>query len=416
VLNPIAVAIPFFFALIGVEWLVLRRRGGGIRFDDAIVDLSCGITQQVTGLSVKLVAVGAYLAAYPLHLLDLDPAAASTHLLAFLGVDLAYYAWHRWTHESNLGWATHVVHHQSEEYNLAVALRQSVTSSLSSWPFYLPLALIGVPPAVFFLHSALNTLYQFWIHTEAIGRLGPLEWVLNTPSHHRVHHAINPEYIDKNYAGVLIVWDRLFGTFEPERAQPVYGTVTPLRSFDPLWANVALFAALAKDTRAATTWRDRIRVWTAHPGWRPAGLPACPPPAPIRREDQAKYAPVGLAGAKPYVALQFVPVAVAVTAMLAVEKTAPGWLLALGVGLILWTVWTWGAMFEGRAAAFPAEAGRLGVLAMVGPALAAGGAVPWGVAAGMVGLAGVSAVWLARLARGTTLTGPLPGGGGEAAS
>ncbi|MEZ4241764.1 MAG: sterol desaturase family protein [Myxococcota bacterium] len=252
-LNPIALAIPFFLLLIAAEWAVLRWQGQAVRLDDAAVDLACGITQQVTGLFVKLLPLAAFAVVAPLRLVSLDPASPVTHLVAFLGYDLGYYAWHRWSHVTNLGWATHVPHHQSEEYNLSVALRQSVTSGLSSWPFFLPLLLVGVPPEVLGLHGALNTLYQFWIHTEAVGRLGPLEWVLNTPSHHRVHHAINPEYIDKNYAGVLIVWDRMFGTFAPEVAEPVYGTVVPLRSFDPVWANAAAFAALAKDTRAAHT-------------------------------------------------------------------------------------------------------------------------------------------------------------------
>jgi sterol desaturase/sphingolipid hydroxylase (fatty acid hydroxylase superfamily) len=377
--NPIALSIPLFFAMIGVELAVARWQGLRVyRFDDAVVDLSCGISQQVSGLFTKVVPVGAYLAVYPLHLLPLDAAAPSTHLVAFLGVDLAYYWWHRFTHVTNLGWATHVVHHQSEDYNLAVALRQSITSSLSSWPFYLPLALLGVPPVVFFTHSALNTLYQFWIHTETVGRLGPLEWVLNTPSHHRVHHAINPRYIDKNYAGVLIVWDRLFGTFEPETETPVYGTVEPLHSFDPLWANLAFGVGMVHDALAARTWGDRLRVWFAHPGWRPVGLPPHPKPAPVRREDQRKYAPSwvsGVPGLTGYVVAQFVPVAAAVMGLLLVEDNdaVPRWALAVAAGLILWTVWIWGALFEARSAAVAHESARLGALAAAGLALALAG-------------------------------------------
>lgn len=208
--NPIALAIPFFFLLIAIEWVVARRMGLQVyRFNDAITDLSCGITQQVTGLFLRVLVLAPYVWLYAHgRTTTLSDTAISTHVLAFLGVDLGYYLWHRFTHETNLGWATHVVHHQSEDYNLAVALRQSVTSALTSWPFLLPLALLGVSPLVVFTHSALNTLYQFWIHTETIDRLGPIERVLNTPSHHRVHHAINARYVDRNYAGVLIVWDR----------------------------------------------------------------------------------------------------------------------------------------------------------------------------------------------------------------
>ena len=232
--NPIAVAIPLFFVSIGVELGVARVMGRSVyRFADAVTDLSCGISQQVTGVLMHALLVAPYLAVYALTPLR-QGGAWWVHLETFLLVDFLYWAWHRFTHETNIGWTTHVVHHQSEDYNLAVALRQSITSSWSSVPFYLPLAAIGIPPEVFFLHTALNTLYQFWIHTELVGRLGPLEWVLNTPSHHRVHHAVNRQYLDRNYAGVLIVWDRMFRTFEPEVEEPVYGTVEPMNSFNPL--------------------------------------------------------------------------------------------------------------------------------------------------------------------------------------
>ncbi|MEQ1508388.1 MAG: sterol desaturase family protein, partial [Myxococcota bacterium] len=345
--NPIAVAIPVFFVCIGIEAGIARWRGRDVyRFDDAIVDLSCGIVQQVTVVFLKLVAIGAYVAVYDrFRVATLPDGSVWTHVLAFLGVDLGYYAWHRFTHEVNVGWATHVVHHQSEEYNLAVALRQSVTSVLSSWPFQVPLALLGVSPLVLFTHAALNTLYQFWIHTELVGKLGPIEWVMNTPSHHRVHHAINPRYLDKNYAGVLIVWDRLFGTFEPETEPPVYGTVVPLGSFDPLWANVAYLWALVVDTARAPTWRDRVKVWTGRPA-HPNGPDGAASRTAITRASQRKYQPVGLPGVRPYVIAQFVTVAVATTGVLLVEETAPAWALAAVAAMVGWTVWTWGALFE----------------------------------------------------------------------
>ena len=358
--NPIALAIPFFFALIGVELVVARAMGlRPYRFNDAIVDLSCGITQTVTKVFLGVVALLPYVWVHEhLRVVTLADGAWSTHLFAFLGVDLAYYAWHRWTHQTNLGWTTHVVHHQSEDYNLAVALRQSVTSPLSSWPFFLPLAALGVSPIVAFTHVALNTLYQFWIHTETIGKLGPLEWVLNTPSHHRVHHAINPEYVDRNYAGVLIVWDRLLGTFEPEVAEPVYGTVEPMRSFNPLWANVWYLSLLARDTAAARTWSERAKVWLGPPGYRPEGLPPHPRPRPITRAEVAKYDPSGPPGLAPYVLVHFVPVAIATTAMLLFEHGHTGW-LAVTMALVLATVTAWGGFFERKAWALPLEIARL---------------------------------------------------------
>src|SRR4051794_12900109 len=139
-----------------------------------------------------------------------------------------------------------MVHHQSEDYNLAVALRQAVFSVWTIWPLPLPLALLGVPPIVFVVVDSLSTLYQFWIHTELIGRLGWFEWIFNTPSQHRVHHAVNPQYLDKNYAATLCIWDRMFGTFEREREEPVYGLVKPLRSFNPIRAQLQGFVDIAR--------------------------------------------------------------------------------------------------------------------------------------------------------------------------
>ncbi len=218
-LNLIALSIPVFFALIGVELLVARLTGEKLyRYNDAINDLSCGILQQVLGVFVKVIVFGGYVFVYEAgHLLELSATSAGVWVLCFLGVDFFYYWFHRVSHEWSLPWGAHVVHHQSEEFNLAVALRQGAFQPLFSWFFYLPLALVGFPPLMFLTCSSLNTLYQFWIHTRAIGRLGPLEWVLNTPSHHRVHHGSDEKYLDRNYAGVLIVWDRLFGSFHRKR-------------------------------------------------------------------------------------------------------------------------------------------------------------------------------------------------------
>ena len=162
--------------------------------------------------------------------------------MLFLGVDCAYYWFHRIAHEYNAPWAGHVVHHSSEDYNLAVALRQGTFQGLFSWVFYLPLALLGFPPAWFAAMTSFDLLYQFWIHTRAIGKLGPLEWVLNTPSHHRVHHARNPKYLDKNYAGTLIIWDRMFGTFQAEEEEPVYGLTKPLEQLEPALGQPARLA------------------------------------------------------------------------------------------------------------------------------------------------------------------------------
>src|SRR5437660_3553961 len=229
--NPIALAIPFFFLLMGVELWVARRRGVKLyRFADAVVDLSCGMTQQILLVFQVALLVAGYAWLYQHRLWTLPTWAAV--VVAFFTVDFTYYFWHRLSHEVNALWAVHIVHHQSEDYNLAVALRQAVLSVWTIWPLHLPLALIGVPPATFLIIESASTLYQFWIHTELVGKLGIFEKLFNTPSQHRVHHGINPRYLDKNYAATLCIWDRLFGTFEEEKEEAVYGLVKPLKSFD----------------------------------------------------------------------------------------------------------------------------------------------------------------------------------------
>lgn len=288
--NPIALAIPFFFLFIGVELLVARAmRRRVYRLNDAFADLGCGITQQVLGVFYGAALVGGHVWIHQHYrLLDtMSPLVAWT--AALLGVDFLYYWWHRASHRVRALWAAHVVHHQSEDMNLAVALRQAPLTSFTIMPFYLPLTLLGVPPFQLAIAASVNTLYQFWIHSELIPKLGPLEWVLNTPSHHRAHHGINPRYIDKNYGGTLIVWDRLFGTFEEESEPVVYGTVTPLGSFDPLWAQVHPLVELARGAWRAPRLLDKARIWFMPPEWSPAGLPAHAPPAAVTPETRPKW-------------------------------------------------------------------------------------------------------------------------------
>ena len=393
-MNVIALAIPVFFAMIFAEYLYARSIGRAdvYRWNDAINDLSCGIGQQVINLFSKLAVLAVY--AFVWHhgaFFDLSEMPVLHWTLGIVGYDFFYYWWHRFTHEVNVGWATHVVHHQSQDYNLAVALRQSMTGWITGMWFYLPLALLGVDPLVFALSGAISLLYQFWIHTEVIDKLpGPVEAVWNTPAHHRVHHAINPQYLDKNYAAIWIVWDRMFGTFEQEVEQPVYGTVKPLQSFDPIWAQFWYIKLLVDDTIAANTTSERINVWMGAPGYRPEGLAPYPAPAPVTRASQDKYDPKAPRGLMAYVGFQFIPVAVGLTSLLLVEKTASFWLLGTGGALILWSTWNWGALQERKAAGLPSELIRLVVTA----ALAA-----WwlssGAAIGAFAIyTGVSAVWL----------------------
>lgn len=368
-LNIIALAIPGFFAMIAAEVGLARWMGRSevYRFNDAVNAISCGIGHEVLGLFSKAIAFGIYTAVWATFaVFDLSELPVLHWVLGIVLYDFLYYWWHRFTHEVNVGWATHVVHHQSQEYNLAVALRQSVTSWMTGIWFYLPMAVLGVSPLVYGISGAISLLYQFWIHTELVGKLGPLEWVWNTPSHHRVHHAINPQYLDKNYAAIWIVWDRMFGTFEEEQEQPVYGTVKPLNSFDPLWAQVWYLKLLVDDTRAAKTSAERWKVWTGPPGYRPSGLPPYPAPAPVTRATQDKYDPEAPTSLMAYVGVQFVPVAVGLTSLELVGDSASTALLAVGGALVLWATWNWGALHERKPAGLWSELARLVVTAALG--------------------------------------------------
>lgn len=297
-LNPIVLSIPIFFLLIGIELAVERFSYRKLyRLPDAIANLSCGITSQLSGLFLRILAIGVYEILYSnFAFFHLERNWLYWIALFFL-VDLAYYWAHRMSHEINLFWGGHVVHHQSEEYNLSVALRQSSFQVVWTFAFNLPLALIGFDTLDFALMSALNTLYQFWIHTETINKLGFLEYFMNTPSHHRVHHGRDPKYIDKNHAGSLIIWDKMFGTFQEEEERPTYGITKPINSWNAVWANFSHYADMGKDLRRIPKWSDKIRYLFKKPGWLPdymGGYRAAPEIDKLHYEKYTTPAPVSL--------------------------------------------------------------------------------------------------------------------------
>ena len=272
-LSPVILAIPVFFTLMAAELIYEGlTRNRTYRLNDAVTNINLGVLDQLTGAFAKVVKIGIYTIVYELFAIWTIPESWVSFVVLFILYDLCYYWSHRLAHEISLFWGGHVVHHQSEEYNLSVALRQSSTSFIWSFPFYLPLALIGFSPVQLIFVGGLNLLYQFWIHTEHINRLGPLEWVMNTPSHHRVHHGRNPEYIDKNYAGVFIIWDRVFRTFTKEVERPDYGITKPLNSWNPLYANVSHYADLFRTLPQARSIADGLRMLFGPPGWMPEYL------------------------------------------------------------------------------------------------------------------------------------------------
>jgi sterol desaturase/sphingolipid hydroxylase (fatty acid hydroxylase superfamily) len=361
-MNYIVLAIPAFFVLIGVELLAgWLQRKDYYRLDDSIGALGCGVLQQLVDAFTKAAILAGYVFFYErARILDIPERSALAWAACYLAQDFLYYWYHRLSHETNLLWASHVVHHQSEEFNLSVALRQAALPF--AWLFYLPLSVIGFPPLMIATVSALNSLYQFWVHTRAIGKLGAFETLFNTPSAHRVHHARNPKYIDRNYAGTLIVWDRLFGTYKEEEEEPVYGITAPLQSWDPVWANLSHWSQLLATARRSTRWADRLRLLLARPGWRPEELGGFQPAPPVDRASYVRFeTPVSRPRAL-YLLLQFLLVLVgSVLLLFAQNRLSLAW-LAAGTLLSVWGLVSFAALFERRRWAIAGEAVRVGAL------------------------------------------------------
>jgi sterol desaturase/sphingolipid hydroxylase (fatty acid hydroxylase superfamily) len=262
-------ATPLFFLTMLIDWALCRSAGiYAYRLMPMLADLSSGCGQQALALFLVGLGTAVYDRMATLALFPLTPSPLSWLVLLILD-DLLFYLFHRASHRINLLWAAHAVHHQSEDYNLAVALRQSWLSPLLGLPFFLPLSILGFPTAMVVMVRTINTLYQFWVHTRAVRHLGWLEKILNTPSHHRVHHGCDREYLDSNYGGIFILWDRLFGTFVAERSEPRYGTVKPLRSWNAAWANIVEFQRLGRLARQARSLREQVLTWLGPPEWCP---------------------------------------------------------------------------------------------------------------------------------------------------
>ncbi|XP_011729340.2 alkylglycerol monooxygenase isoform X5 [Macaca nemestrina] len=252
-------ATPFFISLMLLELVVswIHKGKSPGRLDDALTSISAGVLSRLPSLFFRSIELTSYIYIWENYrLFSLPWDSPWTWYLTFFGVDFGYYWFHRMAHEVNIMWAGHQTHHSSEDYNLSTALRQSVLQLYTSWIFYSPLALF-IPPSVYAVHLQFNLLYQFWIHTEVINNLGPLELILNTPSHHRVHHGRNRYCIDKNFAGVLIIWDRIFGTFEAENEKVVYGLTHPINTFEPIRVQVT-----GKDVPFSSSASQLLKTYT----------------------------------------------------------------------------------------------------------------------------------------------------------
>ncbi|KAK2542513.1 Agmo isoform B [Columba livia] len=344
-------SIPFFIAFIGLEFVVswFQKRKLSGRINDGISSLSLGILSRLPDVLFRSVDLISYIYIWNNYrLFELPWDSPWTWYLTLVGVDFAYYCFHRISHEVNILWAAHQVHHSSEDYNLFTALRQSVLQKYTSWIFNLPMALF-IPPSVFAVHLQFNLLYQFWIHTEVINKLGPLEWILNTPSHHRVHHGRNPYCIDKNYGGTLIIWDRIFGTFEAEDEKVVYGLTHPVNSFDPIMLQLRPLAHIWNTFWATPGFCNKLSVIFKGPGWGP-GKPrlGLPEEIPVITGKEVLFNPHVPAYLNCYAVVHFVIIVDLYTELLGTVTMLSQGTILLRIGFIILSLTSFGLLMENR--------------------------------------------------------------------
>jgi alkylglycerol monooxygenase len=352
--KAILFATPVFFTLMALElaygWLTRRNN---YRTNDAVNSISLGVYSQLTGVFTRFFRITIYTFLY--HHIALFQLPADSWVVwvgALVLYDFCYYWYHRLSHTINAFWGAHVVHHSSEEFNLSTALRQPSMGFVFNWVFYLPLALLGVPPPVFAMVAFIDLVYQYWVHTEHIKTMGWFDRVFVSPMNHRVHHAVNDPYLDKNFGGILILWDRMFGTFQPELAgeKCVYGTRAPLHSWNPLWANFQVYTGLVKDSWRASNWKDKFKVWSSAPGWRPADVAAADPKPAFDIANITRYNPPMRLGLKLYCLLQFGIVLALTTQFLSHAKAmALGPKLGFFVLLVVHLITLGGLMMQQRA-------------------------------------------------------------------
>jgi sterol desaturase/sphingolipid hydroxylase (fatty acid hydroxylase superfamily) len=371
-MDLIAFAAPFFVLATLVELAADKVRGTRYyRANDAINSLSTGILMLTSGFFTKLLSliiwglVLQHLAIFemPMAWFDTTIPGLMLWIVAAIAWDFCYYWNHRLNHEISVLWAAHSVHHQSEDYNLSTAQRQTSTGFLFGWIFYVPLFVLGFPIEVVVTVGALNLIYQFWVHTRFVGRLGVLDRILVTPSNHRVHHAQNERYIDKNYGGIFILWDRLFGSFadEDDDEPVVFGVRKPLANWNPVWANFQVYGYLLHDAIRTRRWRDKIGVWFRRTGWRPPDVAAAYPKTPADIETFEKYDPPVSRAMRAYVLFQFV--AAVLLTLVILQLADAGLAVLLPPCVLLWTqLYTIGLLSEGRAGAVRLEVLRLVLL------------------------------------------------------
>lgn len=356
-MNIAVLAFPLYILLMLLELAYERYTGRHTwRLADSVTSINSAVLRVLLEGPLRLLLVIPYAWLYEhARLFSLDAGSPLVWLGGFVAVDLCFYWAHRSLHRYNLLWGAHQPHHSSEDFNLSTALRKGAFQTAFDWPFYLPLALLGIPLPLFLLLLGVQLSYQFWIHSQHVGRLGWLEQVLVTPSHHRVHHGQNDCYIDKNHGGVFIFWDKLFGTFTEEREPVRYGVTTPVSTFDPIRMQFSWWRLLWADARATAHWRDKLRLWWMPTGWRPEDV----------RDQQwpkmgvEKFDCAYPASLKAYALVQFILINGLALAFLVSVKQAAVWEPWLLMLAILLGCLSLGLLFEGRRTLWKLEFVRL---------------------------------------------------------
>ncbi len=414
-MDLVVYAVPLFIVAMLVELgYGIAKKRNTYRLSDSVSSLFLGTLSQAR----RFVTLGVggyvyYLVTEYFSLPLMDASHWWTWVLAMVLYDFCYYWLHRLGHERTILWAAHVAHHQSEDYNLTTALRQTSTGFLLGWVFYLPMYFLGIPAEVVVTVGSLNLIYQFWVHTEHVPKLGWYEWIFVTPSNHRVHHAQNDVYVDRNYGGLFIIWDRLFGTFQEELddERPVYGIRGPLRSWNPVLALTHIYTDMAHDSWHARDWRDKLRVWWARTGWRPADVAERFPREKHDLSQFRKYDPPVTLPVAGYAFFQLLAVVLLLNGMQATD-------LGYAAGVALWAVMlattvTTAIWLEQREGSHPARWDwlRLGAIAalLLTAWLADYATQPssWPLLAGVAYLA-LNSLWLPWLSRPNPIKGSDP--------
>ncbi|XP_069504702.1 alkylglycerol monooxygenase [Ambystoma mexicanum] len=360
-------ATPYFHTMLILEFVLSwALKGKPLRINDGLTSLSAGVISRLPDVLFVGIELTTYIYCWNNYrLLDLPWDSPWTWWLTFIGVDFGYYWFHRMAHEVNFMWAGHQAHHSSEDYNLTTALRQSILQKYTSFVFYWPLALF-IPPSVFAVHLQFNLLYQFWIHTEIINNLGPLELILNTPSHHRVHHGRNPYCIDANYGGTLIIWDRIFGTFVPEDTKVVYGLTHPINTFQPFQVQLHHLVYMWNTFRDTPGFWNKLSIVLKGPGWGP-GKPrlGLPEELPEVTGKEIPYNPNLTVPLQVYAVLQFLLMLAIYDHLFAAKIALSNTTILVRIGYILLTLTSIGLLMEQRKMAAAWETLRCGVFLLL---------------------------------------------------